>query len=141
MSSKQFKHAAHRFFAGFMAIWLSGAVFLLCCERMNAAPDDAEFCPLAKMSAHCDKGRKADPFRPRISTGLESADCCAFLPAIFDKTRKVEQVQKQIAAAPAVLAAPGFRLATKVTAPTFTSFSPRIEAHQKLFIQNCAFRI
>ena len=141
MSLKKTKHIAHRFFAGFMAVWLSGVVFLLCCERINGAPDSVEFCPLAKKSAHCDKAAKVDPANPTVSTGFNSVGCCDFLPAIFDKVRKIERAQKQIAITPEVVTPAANEFAAVDHTPIFTAYRSRNEAHQKLFIQNCMFRI
>ena len=141
MSLKQVKHTAHRFFAGFMAIWLSGAVFLLCCERIKGAPESVEFCPLAKKSAHCDKGEKANIAAASIATGFNAVSCCSFLPAIFDKARKIERTEKQSGTTPAVLRATAYKFTAVGHTPAFTAFHSRIEAHQKLFIQNCMFRI
>ena len=141
MSLKQVKHIAHRFFAGFMAIWLSGAVFLLCCERINGAADSVEICPLAKKSAHCDKAKKVDPMAATVSTGFNAVGCCDFLPAIFDKVRKIERTQKQVAITPEVIIAPAYKFVAVDHIPHLTAFRSRSEANSKLFIQNCALRI
>ena len=128
--------------AGFMAVWLSGVLFLFCCEKINGKPMQAEICPLAKVSEHCDKAAKANADSSIIGlTESDCADCCGFLPAIFDKNRKIEREQKQIA------------LATKTTAlkfrvPLLTDNSPQVAAfysrvpdRQGTFIKNCTFRI
>lgn len=78
---------------GFMALWLSGFIFLFCCEKLNAQQMDAEFCPLEKLSGHCDRNESAAPV---VETTVDaSVDCCAFLPVVFDKARKLEPIQKQ----------------------------------------------
>jgi hypothetical protein len=84
--------------AGFMAVWLSGAVFLLCCPEMKAAAP-ADSCPLAKMSSHCDHAAKQETGNDSVE-GVRPAcfECCAFLPIVFDKSRKIDVVQKQIVA-------------------------------------------
>jgi hypothetical protein len=78
-----------RFTAGFLALWLTGLVFVCCCgEAVEAA---AESCPLAKVSEHCNKGVAAED--PTIAQ-LEKlpADCvdCSVLPGVFDKERRFE---------------------------------------------------
>lgn len=41
-----------------MAIRLSGVVFLFCCQEINGKAMEGDSCPLAKLSAHCDKAEK-----------------------------------------------------------------------------------
>ena len=93
------RNVAKRVLAGFMALWLSGFVFLFCCQN-KAAAADMEFCPLAK-AGHCDKGKPVDPSVANVDWPQPPcADCCAFLPVVFDKSRKIEPVQKQLAIKP-----------------------------------------
>src|SRR5688500_5529333 len=79
--------------AGLLAVWLSGFVLLFCCGAMKARAG-TESCPLAKAKSHCDKTNKAEPNAPVFSadSGLRF-DCCGFLPAVFDKARKIEKNQ------------------------------------------------
>lgn len=125
-----------------MAVWLSGVVFLLCCQTMNAKAMAAESCPLAKMSDHCDKAKKANQNVSAIELTREtSVDCCGFLHAVFDKARKIEQSQKQLAISAKVLP---FRFtpprAANTTRTLTASYSRVLDRHGT-FVRNCVFRI
>lgn len=124
-----------------MAFWLTGLVFLFCCGTMNAS-ESVEFCPLAKAGSHCSK-TKSDTNLPRFSENTENAnfDCCAFLPRLFDKSRKLEKFQ-ETAQVPANLkidlprifpAENDLYVAETYHQPVFQS--------EKIFIKNCVFRI
>ncbi len=127
--------------AAFMVFWLSGVLFLFCCGTMQA--QNKEFCPLAaKGQSHCDKA-KGTSAAPVVSkqTGDQNLDCCGFLPAVFDKTRKIEKTEQT---APPVAK-------IKVDAPRFlpvennfeaaTNYRAAILNQNKIFIKNCVFRI
>ena len=141
MSRRQLKQFTTRSLAGFMAFWLTGVAFLFCCEKINAATTGAEFCPLAKISAHCDKASKADAGNAAVSDGGHRVECCEFLPALFNKARKLEQVQKHSLPAPVELIVPRPRVAAINHTPPVLTIYPRIGGGQKLFIQHCVFRI
>lgn len=142
MSFSRFKKMTRTTLAGFMAVWLSGVVFLFCCGTMDAMAADSDICPLAKMSADCDKAEKAGANAAIVVSSDESSvGCCAFLPAVFDKSRKVERDQKQIAlASTSVVIEPQL---PKVAAPHRipTTFRPHIPDRQRSFVKNCAFLI
>ncbi len=91
--------------AALLAVWLSGAVFLVCCSGMSAMSADVESCPLAKMAAsHCDMARTADDGSLRVTRdSLPAIDCCAFMTAVFDKARKVEPGVKLAAVTPQIV--------------------------------------
>lgn len=142
MQRMQLKKIAHKTLTGFMAVWLSGVVFLLCCAAMNSRVMAAESCPLAKMSAHCDKATKANTNAAVIELISENtAECCGFLPAVFDKARKLERVTEQLAITPESVKVKVF------VAPIQKIFSaiPAIRSHvadrHGTFIRNCVFRI
>jgi len=125
--------------AGFMSVWLTGIVFLFCCEQMNAASMEPEFCPLRKMSKHCDRMKESDA--PTVgTTSTESFKCCGFLPIVFDKVRKIERSESfAVANAPAVVQ-------TDLTYSTVRTYQkvfhvPRIESRQGTYLRNCNFRI
>jgi len=141
MSFRQLKQNTHKLLTGFMAIWLSGAVFLFCCEKTNGAPEGVEFCPMAKISAHCDKAKQGASVNVSISTEEPSVDCCGFLPAIFDKARKLERTQKQTASAPVTLVVSHLQVPIAENKAVSDAFLPFIADHQKLFIHNCVFRV
>ena len=138
-SKKQIRNAL----AGFMVFWLSGVLFLFCCGTMQAKAADADFCPLAaKGKSHCNKAQAANDL-PTFSNESENQkfDCCGFLPAIFDKTRKIEKHQH--------VAQPAAKI--KVDLPKFSpvennfvtvaEYRPPITKQHKIFIKNCIFRI
>lgn len=90
--------------SGFMTVWLSGIVFLVCCVAITST--EKNHCPLAKASAsaHCEKG-KADtaPFLHKSPDG-SVFNCCGFIPAVFDKARKLQTNDPVLATKPAPIA-------------------------------------
>lgn len=123
-----------------MVIWLSGFLFLFCCDMPDMQAK--EFCPLEKAKSHCDKA-KAENDSPLVSKGSvdHSLDCCGFMPAVFDKTRKIEKGQQ--------LTQPVDKV--KVDLPKFVFIKNDFAAsanyrrqefsQNKIFIKNCIFRI
>src|SRR5262245_46739322 len=78
-----------RFVAGGLAIWLSGVVLVLCCHMQQA--EAADFCPLAKFGAHCDKAEKGTNSEKLTNQNDECGlDCCSFIPSFYDKTRVLD---------------------------------------------------
>ena len=139
--NRKLKHYIRFTLAGFMVVWLSGIVFLFCCQG-TAAAVELEHCPMAKMSSHCDKAKQQNLNAEFIErTTPACVECCAFLPAIFDKTRKVEPSQEPILPS-AKRVAVQFEPPT-ITIPTFVSqtFQRSIALPAKIYIQNCVFRI
>lgn len=123
-----------------LVVWLSGFVLLFCCAAMEARAE-AEFCPLAKAKSHCDKANKAQTDAPTFSndSGLK-VDCCGFLPAVFDKTRKIEKAPQIVGVSRVKIDPPrfssgagNFAIAAAYRPPEFTQ--------KKIFIANCVFRI
>lgn len=97
---KGFRRFTHNATGGFMMIWLSGVVFLFCCEMPGGRAEAEEFCPLKRVSEHCDKAEELSKIGFAIDRSKEPmADCCAFIPAVFDKARKIDK--SQLLAAPA----------------------------------------
>src|SRR4051812_44507554 len=92
--------------AAFMALWLSGFVFLFCCGPTKAAVEETKSCPLAKQAHHCDTANQQNEVSDTVSRAQGvCVDCCGFLPAVFDKARKVDQPQPSITAPERVLVA------------------------------------
>ena len=122
-----------------MAVWLSGVVFLFCCHPAAAAPVDS--CPMAKMSAHCDHAKKHNA-ESRVIEPLR-VDCvqCGFLTVVFDRSRKVDHVQKQAAPAAERIAVQFDPLIFAPPASKAETFYTRVPTHDKIFIKNCVFRI
>jgi hypothetical protein len=125
--------------AAVLAVWLSGIVFLLCCHAM--AGKMPESCPLAKMGGHCKKS--ADDARPRLSADAddESLTGCAYLPVVFDKSRKTEA--KARPAAPAATA-----ITLKYVPPTVStakressSFYDPVFYSDRTLAKHCVLRI
>lgn len=136
------KRTVRKILAGTMAVWLSGIVFLACCQQLNARSMEMESCPLAKMSEHCDKATRQDADRAFVElTEQPSVDCCGFLPVVFDKSRKIEQAEKQVAITSSVVALK-FSLPPilKIT-PSFSAFRSRTPDRHGIFVENCVFRI
>lgn len=125
-----------------MALWLSGVLFLLCCEKITASTMEVDSCPLAKMSQDCDKAVEQNTnLHIVVPVEGDCLDCCGFLPAVFDKSRNIEPAQKQ-AATPAKKVS--FRpRPTQVAfhAAIFHIPATRISDKQRAFVRNCVFRI
>lgn len=137
----KFSKLSHKALAGSMSIWLSGIVFLFCCEMPGAAAEK-EFCPLTKVSEHCDKAEKKNaPSGIARANGERGFDCCGFLPAIFDKSRKIEPAQKQLATV-AKHAAPKFKPPqTGTYTPGFSSHHTQVLGENNFFVKHCVLRI
>jgi len=90
----QFRKNSRKALAAFMSVWLSGIIFLFCCD-MSAKAAEKEFCPLAKANPdHCNKAKdNRDNKDSRLASddGSRGLSCCGFIPAVFDKTRKIER--------------------------------------------------
>ena len=139
---KQFRKISYRSLAGFLMIWLSGVVFLLCCTEINGKTADKEFCPLAKMSAHCDKaGRNESSQAFTSQTKEQEMNCCAFISVFFDKNRKIDSNQQFAAHAPAAsVERPKLISAGPIFTRTilYHSITPR---KNNTYLKNCTFRI
>ncbi|HEX3100402.1 MAG TPA: hypothetical protein VHQ01_01345 [Pyrinomonadaceae bacterium] len=129
----------HTTLAGVMAVWLSGVVFLFCCHTASAAPVDS--CPMAKMSAHCDKGMKQNNASHVVTPSAVDCIQCGFLPVVFDKSRKVDQVHKQLTPAIARIAVHFDPLVFAVPAAKAPPLYARVPVRERIFIKNCVFRI
>lgn len=86
-----------------MAAWLSGLVFLICCHVQPVSTADS--CPLKKLGAHCDQSEKEKDFAKLSPDETQPGiDCCAFIPAFFDKTRNFDGGVQVVFASPATAA-------------------------------------
>lgn len=134
--------AAKRIFAGLLAVWMSGIVFLLCCAAPAAKAAEIESCPLAK-KGHCKKSagnEKALRFEG-FENGGTSFDCCGFLPRVFDKVRKIEKAE-QIAALPVrIKTAPQLFAFIKLQPNTFSGYRPPPQNLSGTYLKNRVFRI
>ena len=139
LSSMKMRRYTRVSMAGFMAVWLSGVLLLLCCQKINGASTTAEFCPLQQKSSHCKRAKKSDsPFIETSST--HDAGCCLILPAVFDKVRKMESGKAVVQPAAKARVEPVEFVPVLATFAPLTVFS-RIESRQGTYLQNCNFRI
>ncbi len=123
-----------------MMVWLSGVVFVGCCQAANAAPS-MEFCPMAVKSHHCDKAQD-EPVRDSLSRRIPAcADCCAFLPVMFDKARKIEPLQQVSVARVVELEPARFKPVAVRTTSVRSTYRARSPDKQATFIINRVFRI
>ncbi len=137
-----FRKISHQSLAGFLMIWMSGFIFLFCCEMAAAGTLEGEFCPLSKAQSHCDKSVSDNDAQviSNQSDGL-SPDCCAFLPVFFDKTRKIEKAQQ---AAPVssklIVDRPHFTIVSDNRAIS-ANYRAATLPQNNLHIRNCILRI
>jgi hypothetical protein len=77
---------------------LSGFVFLFCCVAMFGGPMWEASSSMDSMSDHCKKAMAAKSAKESDNgfelRGAERFDCCGFLPAVFDKNRKIDRIDK-----------------------------------------------
>jgi len=141
MSFARLRKITHKTLSAYLAVWLSGVVFLFCCDEINGE-SKADSCPLAKMSAHCDKAEKDKASQVIASQTTEQGmDCCAFIPVLFDKTRTVERNQQPSAAAPSlVVEVPRLVLIPSDFAPAKAYRSIAL-LRNDTFLKNRTFRI
>jgi hypothetical protein len=123
----------------FMAVWLSGFLFLITC---HAQPEKTFSCPLMKLGAHCglaEKEKNAE--RITKQTTDDGSDCCAFIPAFFDKTRTNDVQPTTVIAAPvAVIEQPKLIYFRPNCAPV-NSYSSVLPLRNDTFLKNRTFRI
>ena len=133
---------AKRAIAGLLAVWLSGVVFLFCCEMPNAQAAEAESCPLKKTS-HCDKKLTDETVSQFVlfETENETANCCRFMSQVFDKVRKLETNQ-QPANVSAIVKVPSPKFAfLKTESQSRNFYQSVIRNRGSAFLRNCVFRI
>jgi hypothetical protein len=109
---------------------------------MTAANSAEAFCPLAKMGGHCDKANDEQA----LSWNTEATDdCgvkgCAYLPIVFDKSRKIEKTQKYaVPASTVVLANFAPPTASRILSSAAVSYD-RISYDNRILSRNCILRI
>lgn len=139
-----------RVFAGLLAVWMSGIVFLLCCGAMpKAARESAEMesCPLAK-AGHCHKSSSVNTpidgnaLRFEANRNDDSTfECCGFLPRFFDKVRKGENIQL-VAVLPArAESTPATFAFVRIKSNAFFGYRPRPLNRSGTYLKNRVFRI
>jgi len=128
--------------AAFMALWLSGFVFLFCCGPTKAAVEETKSCPLAKQAHHCDTANDQNEASDTVSRAQGvCVDCCGFLPAVFDKARKVDQPQPPVTAPESVLVAARLVTPRPIRIATAFTYSTRFSDKSRTFISTQVFRI
>lgn len=121
--------------AAFMAVWLSGFVFLFCCDMTYAAPAEAP------AMSHCHKAALKHKGVASVSVSETSIECCSILPAVFDKSRKVERTEstEAISAEPVLTAS---RRAGRIVISIVPShYSTPLPDLHKSYIKNRVLRI
>ena len=143
LTMKDVRTFMHRSLTALMVVWLSGVVFLFCCQNTKAASAMADSCPMAKSHSHCDKAGKTDGKGPFIDASTPVCLQCAFLPVVFDKSRKVEVVRTQVAEPAAAVAVKTFRLPVMAAAINVLAspFQTRVADRHGTYVRNCVFRI
>lgn len=134
--------AANRIFAGFLAVWLSGIVFLLCCATPAVKAVETESCPLAK-KGHCKKsdGDKKSLRFGNFGSGETGFDCCGFLPRVFDKVRKIEKAERIVAFPVRIKPTPQLFGFIKLQPVAFPSYRPPPQNLSGTYLKNRVFRI
>jgi hypothetical protein len=143
METNFLQRSAKKVLAGTMIFWLSGLLFLFCCEMpTHAQADESDSCPLAKIN-HCDKKTAGENSLQSAALQAETKgfDCC-ILPNIFDKARKVENVPPIVyAAAPAItISAPKF-LPAKIEFDFPAIYQSPVLSRHETYLKNRVFRI
>jgi hypothetical protein len=133
---------SQRIISSLLVIWLSGVVLLFCCGNMEARAAEADSCPLAKTS-HCDTQSGDETNLDFASFQKENLafDCCAFLPKVFDKARKIEKIPQVANVSTTVeVPAPKFSfVAHDVESPKI--YQPVVHNRGSTYLKNCVFRI
>lgn len=134
--------ATKRIFAGLLAVWLSGVVFLLCCGMPKSQAAEVESCPLAK-KGHCAKSSgDENALRFEIVQNADSSfDCCGFLPQVFDKVRKAERNQ-EVSELPVKLEVSSLSFGfIRIQPSTFYGYRPQPLNRSGTYLKNRVFRI
>lgn len=124
--------------AGLLAVWLSGVMFLFCCEATRAKMSEAESCPLAKKN-HCHKQSNGEAFS--IEAENQMLDCCRFPSQVFDKVRKIEANYQAAKTVDKIIIAPPkytFAASDFVSAKVYQSV---VQNRGSTYLKNCVFRI
>lgn len=131
-----------RVIAGLLAVWLSGAVFLFCCETSKAKTSETESCPLAKIN-HCHKKSADANDLDFVSITAENQifDCCRFPARVFDRARKIETIQQAAEVATGVKIAVPKILLVKTDFNSPKIYQSFVRNRGGTFLQNRVFRI
>ncbi len=143
MNANVSRQTINKTVSGLLVFWLSGLLFLFCCEMPQAQAAEAETCPLAKTN-RCAKQAQSENGTAdfaSIQTHSRMLDCCRFLPNIFDKARKVESNQ-QTAVMPAKIRINAARFSiAKVDFNASEFYQPFVLNRGSTYLKNQVFRI
>ena len=142
MKAKVSQRNIKRIISGSLIVWLSGIVFLFCCEMPKAQASTTESCPLAKKN-DCSKQSNVETISDftLLQTNHQSFDCCKFLTLVFDKARKVEKTQKAETAITIVKVFQPLFSAVNHQFPPKKNFHPIVINRENIHLKNCVFRI
>ena len=142
MKAKVLQQNTKRVVAGLLAVWLSGVVFLFCCEMPDAQASEAESCPLKKTS-HCDKKSTDETVSQSASFETENKTiiCCQFMSQVFDKARNLEPNQQSAQTAAVVKVSPPKFSFQKTYSQTLTVYQSVISNRGSTYLRNRVFRI
>lgn len=135
------RHTFRKTVAGFMALWLSGFVFVFCCYANSTVKMMTESRPMHTASHHCD-GMMRQNDESRTVGRVEGIcfDCCGYLPAVFDKARKVDQ-HASVTAPERVAVTPRLVTPRPLRAAPATAYRARLADKSRTFISTQVFRI
>ena len=140
MTLKKLRMFTRSTLAGFMVMWLSGVVFLILCQGQTA--NSMESCPLVRLGAHCDKADKEkDSEKVTKQSNETGIDCCAFIPALFDKTRTVYSNQQVVLINPSTTVANPRLVPVQINFPPAYRYSSTVLLKNNTFLKNRTFRI
>ncbi len=142
MKAKFSQRNIKQIISGSLIVWLSGIVFLFCCEMPKAQASTAESCPLAKKN-NCSKQSNAETLSgfASIQTNQPAIDCCKFLPLVFDKARKIEKTQKAEAVQTIVKVFQPVFSVVNHSFPAPKNFHSVVIKRENIHLKNCVFRI
>lgn len=148
MTANRQINTTKRIFAGLLAVWMSGVVFLFCCGAPKIQAAEAESCPFAKKN-HCDKstiGGKSSTDENAVRFESAQADCpafncCGFLPQVFDKVKKAEQSHQIAEASKRMIIESPALVFIKIDSDTFSAYRPRPLNRSGTYLKNRVFRI
>jgi hypothetical protein len=123
-----------------LVVWLSGFVFLFCCGTTEIEAKD-NFCPLSKAKKHCDKSETGSSSDSLRQASNEDFDCCGFLPAVFDKARKIEKNPATANLSGEIKIESVKFSSVKIENAVAEIYQPPIFYKEKTFIKNCVLLI
>ncbi len=140
--SKFLRQNTKKIVAASLVFWMSGILFLFCCDSIKAQTAEAESCPLAK-TKHCSKQAASEnnSESASVQTERQALNCCRFLPLIFNKAVNIEKTQKIVTVLESVkISQPVFSIINREFAAQRT-FPSVVINRENTHLKNCVFRI